>query len=208
MVVRSIDGVTYEVQRGAYGSVASDHAGDTPVYHLQRYVTVLAFAKGFFGTPASGSYSQILTRPNTRVVVGELFVTNARGNSQVGSACYAGLTDGGIRTLSGGQITMQVDGTLAVQSDAVPKIQADTKRAVRDVFATLNEAPTDGDISVRVTRGGEMYCELMVPAGETVSNVIPGRTLPALDPEWRLGLDVLSVGGGSAGAGLTVTIRF
>jgi hypothetical protein len=136
-----------------------------------------------------------------------LFVTNARGNSQVGSACYAGLEDGGIRTLSGGQITMQVDGTLAVQSDAVPAIQADAKRAVRDVFATLNEAPTDGEVVVRVTRDGESYCELTILAGETVSDVVAGRTLPAIDPDWRLGLDIVSVGGGSTGVGLTVTIR-
>lgn len=213
MVVYSIDGVTYEVQRGAYGTAAVSHPAEEPVYHLKRHVSVLAFAKGFFGSPASGSYSYTLTMPNTRMVVAELFVTNARGNSQVGFACYADNTDGGIRTLSGGQITMQVDGALAVQSNAVPSIQADASRAVRDVFAMLNEPPTEGDVVVRITRDAESYCELTILAGETVSNSVSGRELQPLDPNWRLGLDVLSVGGGElatghAGAGLTVMIRF
>jgi hypothetical protein len=209
MVVRDVNGLTYEVERGAYGSPAVSHNADEPVYHLSRHVTILAFAKGFFGTPASGSYSQILTMPNVRVVVAELFVTNARGNSQVGSACYSStLTDRGIRTLSGGQITMQVDGPLAVQSDAVPAIQVDTKRAVRDVFATVNEVPGGSDVLVRVTRDGEPYCDLTIPAGDDISDVVEGRDLPPLDPDWRLSVDILSVGDGAPGAGLTVTIRF
>jgi hypothetical protein len=123
MVVRAIDGLVYEVERGAYGSVAAGHEAEAPVYQLSRSVTVLPFAKGFFGSPASGSYSHVLSLPCRRVVVAELFVTNARGNSQSGWASYAGLVDGGIRTLSGGQISMQVDGMLAVQSDAVPAVQ-------------------------------------------------------------------------------------
>lgn len=205
LVVREIEGLTYEVERGAYRSVASAHDADEPVYHLSRHVSVLAFPKGFFGTPASGSYSHVLSLPCRRVVVAELFVTNARGNSQVGSNCYSGLVDGGIRTLSGGQISIQVDGVLAVQSDAVPAIQVDAAKSVRDVFATVNEAPSDGDVVVRVTRDGVAYCELTIASGDTTSDVVRG--LAPLEPAWRLGLDVVSVGAGMPGSGLTVAIR-
>jgi hypothetical protein len=75
------------------------------------------------------------------------------------------------------------------------------------VFATINEAPSDGEVVVRVTRDGEEVCLLTIESGETLSNVVRGAELAPLNPAWRLGLDVLSVGGGSAGSGLTVSIR-
>jgi hypothetical protein len=208
MVVRSVDELTYTVQRGAYGSIATVHDADVPVYHLSRRVTVLPFAKGFFGTPANGSYGHTVPMPAQRVVVAEFFVTNARGNSQVGTACYSQLVDGGLRTLSGGQINMQVDGNLAVHSGSVPTMQADAPKAVRDVFATLDVPPSGGDVVLRVTRDAESYCELTIAAGDTVSNVVPGASLPPLNPDWRLGLDILSVGTGAPGSGLTVSIRY
>ena len=63
--------------------------------------------------------------PDIRIVAAEMYVTNVRGNSQVGVASLAGLVDGGIRTLSGGQFSMQVDGPLAVQSNAVPQLSVE-----------------------------------------------------------------------------------
>jgi hypothetical protein len=118
------------------------------------------------------------------------------------------LTDGGIRTLSGGQFSLQVDGPLAVQSNAVPQLSVEASHAVRDVFASVVEAPTGGPIEVRVTRDAQIYCTLTIPSGETLSDpVIDGLTLPALAAGWKLGLDVITVGGDRPGAGLTVTLR-
>ena len=123
------------------------------------------FIKGIFGTPASGSYSQVLTVPDIRIVAAELYVTNVKGNSQVGVANFGTLVDGGIRTLSGGQVSMQVDGTLAVQSNALPRLSVEAPHAVRDVFATVIEPPTGGPIEARITRDGETYCTLSIPSG-------------------------------------------
>lgn len=166
------------------------------------------FVKGIFGTPASGSYSQVLMVPDIRIAAAELYVTNVKGNSQVGVASFSTLVDGGIRTLSGGQFSMQVDGPLAVQSNAVPQLSVEAAHAVRDIFATVIEPSTGGPIEVRVTRDGETYCTLTIPDGETLSDpVIDGLTLSPLATGWKLGLDVISVGSDRPGAGLTVTVR-
>ena len=212
MVVQSVDGTTCEVERGAYGSVAAAHQADSVVIPLQRKVAVIPFVRGFFGTPASGSYAHTVVLPNVRVVAAELFVTNGRGNSQVSKASYAGWQYGGIRTLTGGQIVMQVDGPLAIQSNAVPPIPCDGARAIRDVFASVAEVPFGGAIVIRVLRDGQPFGqELTIASGASVSNVLDGRELSPLSAASVLGLDVVSLPYGentSAGAGLTVTIRF
>lgn len=204
------NGTQYEVQRGAYGTTAVAHDAGAPVYHLQRRVSILPFTKGLFGTPASGSYSQSISMPNFRIGVAELFVTNAKGNSQVTGQSYTNTSDFGIRTLSGGQFSLQVAGELAIQSDAVPLTSVDQPRAVRDVVATVAQAPDGADVAVRVKAGGVAWCDLTIPAGSTSSIWVDGRELPPLDPAASLGLDILSTGlaeSGRPGAGLTVTIR-
>jgi hypothetical protein len=213
LVAHSIheDGVTYEVQRGAYGSTAADHEAGVPVFHLDRRVSVMPFVKGFFGSPASGSYGHLVTLPNARIAAAEFFVTNSLGNSRVTGINYAHREGGGIRTLSGGQITLQVEGTLAIQSDAVPPLATDTKRAVRDVFGTLSSPPVGGSVEVRVKAGGEKYCDLTFADGRSASTVFDGAGQPPLDPRAPLGLEILSIPRGentSSGAGLTVTVRF
>ena len=205
-------GVSLEVERGAYGSVAAAHETTERVYRLEQKTAVFPFVKGFFGTPATGSYSHTVVLPNVRVVAAELFVTNCRGNSQARRSNFADWTYGGMRTLTGGQIVMQVDGRLAIQSNAVPPIRCDAARAVCDVFATIAEAPAGGDVVLQVLLDGGPYGdELRIAAGAKVSNVLAGSELKALSSESILGLDIVGVPQGestSAGSGLTVTIRF
>ena len=204
----SEDHRTITIQRAMLGSTANSHTAGAKVWRLERKAFVMPFLKNFFGTPAAGSYSYVLSLPDQRIAGAELYVTNVKGNSQVGVASYAGLVDGGIRTLSGGQISMQVDGPLSIQSDSAPRFNVDASHAVRDVFATVVEAPTNGPIEARITRDGEPYCTITIPAGQTISSPsVDGLTLPALNSGWQLGLDVTAVGTDRPGAGLTVTIR-
>lgn len=204
----SADALQLTVQRGAFGTTPVAHLPGSKIWRLDRKAFVLPFLRGIFGTPASGSYSQVLNVPDIRIVAAEMYVTNVRGNSQVGIASYAGLVDGGIRTLSGGQFSMQVDGPLAVQSNAVPKLSVEAAHAVRDVYASVIEPPTGGPIRLALTRNGLSYCALTIPAGETLSTtVISGLALPSLQAGWQLGLDILSTGTDRPGAGLTVTLR-
>jgi hypothetical protein len=146
--------------------------------------------------------------PDIRIVVAELYVTNVKGNSRVGWNCYSRLADGGIRTLSGGQFSMQVDGPLSVQADAVPRISIEAPHALRDLFAEVVEPSTGAPIQVRVTVDGEIYATLTIPPGETLSDpVLDGLTLTPLQAGSKLGLDVVRVGNDRPGSGLTVTMR-
>jgi hypothetical protein len=166
--------------------------------------------KGLFGSAASGSYSHSIEMPNQRVVAAEFFVTNAKGSSQVTALAFTNTVDRGLRTLSGGQFTMQVAGELAVQSNAVPPCSIDRARAVRDVYASVTDASDGANIKVQVTANGEPWCSLTILSGGTLSPAVSGLDLPPLLSGTILGLDVVSTGlagTGRPGSGLTVTIR-
>ena len=122
----------------------------------------------------------------------------------------------GLRTLSGGQFTIQVDGALAAQLDVAPPLVVDATHAVRDVFAILRQPATGGDIRLRVKQDGTDYCELTIPEGSPVSNVVDGFGLPPLQMERQLTLEIVEVpqsnvssAGGDLfpGADLTLSIR-
>ena len=144
-------------------------------------------------------------------MVAEIFATNVRGNSQVKSYCYSDLDGGGLRTLSGGQMMMQVDGPLGVQSNAVPEITCDAARSVRDVFARLNQPPTGGMVSIRILRNGQTYCELTIAAGQSTAQGPTDISMRPLESGDAIGLDITTVPQGAGtlpGSSLTVTIRF
>jgi hypothetical protein len=203
-------GTRYKVKRGAQGSIAESHAMNAPVYHLVRKIFVLPFSRDFFGSPSSGSYSCPIYLPDARVASAELFVTNTKGNSPTAVKQFTGTTSEGLRTLSGGQICIQVEGFLAIQSDAAPALVVDTAHSMRDVFAVVGEAPTGAPIDLRLRQGEDEICRLTIPAGGTQSNVVDGFGLAPLQAQSRLGLDILSVGQTSdttPGRDLTVIVR-
>ncbi|MGA2598948.1 MAG: phage tail protein [Bryobacteraceae bacterium] len=203
-------GTSIQVARGAYGTIATTHSVPASVYVLSRKTFVMPFPLEFFGTPASGDYSYRVTVPDVRIAAADFFVTNSKGNSSVMQQAFTATTDAGIRTLSGGQFSMQIEGLLAIQTNAVPLVIVDTAHSVRDIFANLGTAPTGAPVNLQVTQNGQPYCALSVPAGATVSNVVDGATLPPLQSQAQLGLNILAVpqtSGSVPGADLTVTIR-
>src|SRR5260370_23672215 len=206
----SADGKTVQVGRSAYGTAAAAHANATLVYALARKTFVMPFSRDFFGTPASGSYAYRVIFTDVCIVAADFFVTNARGNSSVMQRAFTSTIDNGLRTLSGGQVSIQIEGPLAVQANAVPPLIMDSAHSVRDVFANVGTAPNGASINLQVTQNGAPYCTLSVPAGATVSNVVDGRALPSLGAKAQIDLDVLSVpqaAGTTPGSDLTVTIR-
>ena len=64
-------------------------------------------------------------------------MTNSIGNGGVAVGAFSGLVDDGIRTLSGGQISIQVEGYLATQTDAAPALVMEDAHAARDIFAVV-----------------------------------------------------------------------
>jgi hypothetical protein len=203
-------GAEYQVRRASHGSTAQTHSTGDVVAHLERRTSVISFAKAFFGSPSSGSFVYSLALPNARVSAADLFMTNSNGNSETEKVSYAGLVNGGLRTLSGGQLNLQVTGHLAVQTDATPPLMVEQPRSVRDIFAVVKEAPTGHSLDLRILKDETAYCDLSIPVGATISNVVDGATLPPLTAMSKLRLDVLEVGTtptSTPGRDLTVTIR-
>ncbi|MBI4904157.1 MAG: hypothetical protein HY820_11010 [Acidobacteria bacterium] len=203
-------GTTYQVTRGVLGSFASSHAAGDKVYHLSAVTHILSFPHDFFGSAASGQYAHSIPLVSARVAAAELFVSNSKGISAAGQQSYAILSDLGLRTLSGGQLSMEVPGYLAVQTSAAPLLISESVHVVRDVFARVAEAPTGGPLQMQVKVNGSVYCTLTIAAGATTSNVFNGGGSAPLPAQGVLSLDITAVptgGSDSPGRDLTVTIR-
>jgi hypothetical protein len=177
------------------------------------------FVDDFFGSPASGSYSSSVFLPDVRIGAAELFMTNVRGNSPAGANSYGATTDQGLRTLNGGQLSIQVEGYLAAQTDAAPPLVVESALAVRDIFATLGQSPAQptglspgtNTLTLQLRVGSTVYCTLAFDDGATTSNAaVNGFGLPPLAAESQLSLDILTVHGEAnslPGRDLTVTVR-
>jgi hypothetical protein len=128
----------------------------------------------------------------------------------VAKQSFTATTDLGLRTLSGGQFSIQVEGMLAIQTNAAPPLVVETAHSVRDVFAVVNNAPTGGAVVLEVTQNGQPYCQLTIPNGSIVSNVVDGFALGPLQSNAQIGLNISSVvqtADTTPGRDLTVTIR-
>jgi hypothetical protein len=63
---------------------------------------------------------------------------------------------------------------------------------------------------MQVTQNGQIYCELTIATGATVSNTVNGFALGPLQAQAMIGLDITSVlqtANTTPGMNLTVTIR-
>jgi hypothetical protein len=203
-------GTTFQVARGSHGTSAATHVAQASVYFLEKKTFIMAFARDFFGSPASGSYAYPLAIPDVRIAAAELFVTNSRGNSPVAMQAFTATTDLGLRSLSGGQLSIQVEGPLAIRTNASPPLSMEASHSVRDVYAVVRDAPTGAPIALQVTQNGQPYCQLTIPTGATVSNVVDGFDLGPLQVKAQIGLDITSVvqtANSTPGRDLTVTIR-
>ena len=200
-------GSRYRVERAALGSTAAAHDSGALVYRLARKITVVAFPRDFFGSPASGDFSHPIVIPDARLAAAQFFVTNSRGNSPAAARCLTSTVDHGVRTLAGGQLSLQIDGYLAIQAGAVPPLMIDTSRRAGDVSAIVREAPIGGAVELRIKQNGADWCALTIAEGATASAYIDGFFLPVLEAQAQLTLDVVSVGSSLPGRDLTVTIR-
>jgi len=205
------NGTSVQVTRGSHGSSATSHSAQAALYLLVKKTFIMAFAPDFFGSPASGSYAFPVAIPDVRIATAELFVTNSRGNSTVATQSFTNTTDLGLRTLSGGQLSIQVEGPLAIQTNAAPPLLVESPHSVRDVYAVVQEPPSGAPIIMQVTQNAQQYCQLTIPLGATVSNnVVDGFALGPLLDKGQIGLDILSVvetADLQPGSDITVTIR-
>lgn len=199
-------GVQYTIQRGVHGSPASAHAAQAAVFHLAGLTAIAGFPQGFFGSPYSGTWSFPVPLPDVRVASAQLFVTNQKGNSPTASACLTHTVDSGLRTLSGGQYSIQVDGFLSVDQSAAPALVVEAAHSVGDIYAVLGAA-ADATVQLQLNVNGSAYCQLVFQANQTISNDVSGQSLPPLAAGDQITLAVQSVGQTYPGADLTVIIR-
>ena len=200
------NGAQYRVTRGMHGTQAAAHVAQTPVYQLANKTVIAPFPPDFFGSPYSGSWSYSVSLPDVRVASAELFVTNQQGNSPVRSICLTNTVDSGLRTLSGGQYSIQVGGFLAVEQSVAPALVIEASHAVRDVFAVLGKV-ADAPVNLQLNVNGSAYCSLTVAPGMTTSAAADGNGLRPLIGGSLVSLSVLSVGTTYPGSDLTLLIR-
>jgi len=137
-------------------------------------------------------------------------MTNAFGNSGITQSSVTDTTDQGLRTLTGGQITIQIQGNIAIQTGAAPPFVVDSEKAIRDIYAVVGQAPSGGAVVLNVTVNGTALCTLTIADGATISNVVGGFTLAPLQEQAQVNTDITSVPGASndvSAVDLTVTIR-
>jgi predicted RecA/RadA family phage recombinase len=203
-------GEELRVIRGTLDSVPTAHNDGSAVFQLSEQTSTIAFPRDFFGSPASGSWKYPVFLPNTRIAGAEVQVSNGLGGSPVSSACVTQTIDGGLRTLSGGQISFTIGGFLAIQDGAVPDFVAERDRSIGSVHAVVQQAPSGTSspgILLRLRQGTDPFCTLTIPNGSTSSNTVNGFGLPVLQEGSKLSLDVLSVGATTPGSDLTVTVQ-
>jgi hypothetical protein len=222
MAILSVDSAanTYSVVRGAVGSAPTTHEAGDAVSHLQRAILILPFAHDFFENRASKNYLHTTSLPDVRICAAQLYVTNAFGDSQSTNHCYTTNPDGGLRTLSGGQFSLQVAGYLATQRNAAPPLLIEASHSIRDMRASLTDAPQDYMVSIAVLQdgvplGGDAGV-LSIGPGIRTSNIVDGISLPALKEGGALTVNITldlpqssqASPNTNPGRDLTVTIRF
>jgi hypothetical protein len=209
---------TYSVNRGQFGSTASAHSAGDAVLPLDNSTIIVPFAPGFFQNAASSNYIHTVAIPDVRIIAAEFSVNNAFGSSLALQQSYAVVAPQSslLRTLSGGQFSLQVNGYLATQQNAAPPLVVQATHAIRDMRATLSQAASGYDIVVTVLQNGVLYgSTLTIPSGESSSSIVEGVNFAPLLEDALLTLDIAlnsvtstATTGISPGRDLTVTIRF
>lgn len=174
---------SYYVLRGQLGSSVTSQPAGVPVVPLVNGKLVVPFATDFFQNRASVNVIHSFNLPDVRVAAAEFFVTNGFGSSQATTTCFTGSDSGGLRTLSGGQFSLQISGYVGSIQNATPPLLVETAHAIRDVRATLGQPSVGYDTRINVFQDQILLCSLAIPAGATSSNLIDGSQLAALRKE-------------------------
>ena len=201
------EGTELTVARGQADSLPIAHDVGTTVRDLRSRTETISFRRNFFGTPESATWAHTIWLPCSRVSCAEVEVSNAFGASAIGVAGYSEFLHNGIRTLHGGQFSLQVEGALGIVNDAAPSITVQDDLSIRDVFATLKQAPVGADVTLDIRQDGDLVGSLTIPADQTLSVALGGATLPVLRQGATLSLDISGVGTQYPGSNLSVTVR-
>ena len=199
-------GTQASIDRGMFSTTPAAFSAGTEVLLLRKSTVTVPFVKHFFGTAASGDWTYSIPLHDARVAAAEFYVTNSQGNSPVTAQSYTNTTDWGLRTLSGGQYSLQVSGPLAVQNSASPETILDADHVIGDLRAFLGEAAVGPIVTIRVNLNSIEVGTLQFDPGALVSNSIRGASLPVMRQGDRLSVDVLGIGSTLPGTDLAVVV--
>jgi hypothetical protein len=200
----------YTVERGQFDSTAAAHVESSAVFVLQSRVMVIPFVPGFFASTASVGFVHNVRLPNVRLAAGELTLFNRVGESPAHLACFTSFGEGGLRTLSGGQIHLNVQGYLSIEAAAGQSFVVNHLTVVRDVYAYVQEQPVGAPIEAMLRVNGVEYCTLTIPADNWSSVGVDRFNHAPLPPGATVSLDILGVPSasqGTPGKDLTVVLQ-
>jgi hypothetical protein len=195
------------VMRAKHNTQAADYPSGTTVYQLKEKVTIVPFARNFFGSGASGEWKSSLELPGVRIASAEMYMTNAVGDGSATANEFTSTNDLGLRTLGGGQFSFQITGYLAIQSGAAPVVIVDADRAVRDIYGILRTPAAGAGVTLQINLNGTQYATVQFDPAQTVSRTVNGFGLPPLRAGAELSLDVTGVGTTNPGSDLTLVMR-
>lgn len=213
MSIAAATETSYTVYRAALGSVASPHQSGALILQLSQCSLILPFAEGYFVNRASSNYLDSVNIPDIRISAAQFYVTNSFGNSPATENFYSTHSNP-LRTLSGGQFSIQVNGYLASQQNAAPPLLVQASHAVRDIRMNLSQPPAGYVLTVDVLQNNVEYCQLTYdPSATLPSAIVEGINLPPLMEGALLTTNIVlsPIANSSAalnpGRDLTVTIR-
>ncbi len=203
-------GHSYAVLRGRYQTVAAAHSSGGLVFPLSRRDTTIPFVPGYFNSTSAVGFRYNFRMPNVRVAAADFTLYNRVGSSERTEESYTSLSEDGARTLSGGQITMSVQGYLAIEASAGSSFIVDRTTVVGDVYAFVQEAPVGAPIQLIVYVNGVNYCELTIAAGSRVADAVNRFNNSPIPANATLSFDIVNVppsSAGSPGKALTVVLQ-
>jgi hypothetical protein len=202
----AISGNTATIARAQKATPAAAHPAGAKLIKLARRVFVYNVPRNFFGTPAAAEWQAIEPFRSMAVCAVELYATNVFGRSPAKVISYTSGTAHRWRILAGEQVDLIVEGVLGIESDAVPPVYLAEPTSIFYIYAYVRQAPVGADLTAVVKVDGAPLGTLTIPSGSTISNVIDGSWLPAIQTQQAITLDITSVGTTFPGERLVVTI--
>lgn len=203
-------GHAYAVSRGRYQSSAISHASAALVFVLSQRDLTIPFVPGYFNSTAAVGFLYNFRMPNVRVSAADFTLYNRIGASERAEESYTILSEDGARTLSGGQITMSVQGYLAIEASAGTCFVVDRATVVRDVYAFVQEAPVGAPIEIIIYVNGIVYCDLSIAAGGRVADAVSRFNHAPIPANATISFDIVNVPSsavGTPGKDLTVVLQ-
>jgi hypothetical protein len=197
---------TFELE-GSSGSGAYTSGGilrGAQLWALQQKIATFSFSPQFFTLAEAKDWKGDVTLPSALLCAGQLWATNAWGKGTVAVINYlptypdeAWVTWDDApwwHTGFGQQIDLQVDGLLAVRSNAASRVTVPSACSARLLTAYVDQTPVGGPIVAAVTVNGSLWARIAIPEGATSASPRSGLALGGLSAGAVVGLDIERVG--------------